>query len=179
MEEEIYNLFLSAKNGESRAFDKIYKKYFTPIYRYLFFRLRDKDLADDLTQEVFIRAFNNIGQIDPTVRNPLAYFYTIARNLLIDNYRRAKHPIVSDSEAEKYLIEADNPESIYEENEATKQLMTTLEKISEMEAEAIILKYLRGLSNSEIAQVMNKSNQTIRKLQSRGLKSLKQFYGNI
>jgi RNA polymerase sigma-70 factor (ECF subfamily) len=179
MDSKIKEIFSRAQNGDQEAFRLIYDKYLTPIYRYIYFRVKDKNTADDLTQEVFVKAFDRINRIEAENNNPLTYFYTIARNLLIDNYRHKHIETIANEEAEIYLIHNDNPEKIYTENEDARQLMKALNKISDLEAEVIILKFLKNFDNSEIAKVLDKSEMAVRQLQSRGLKSLKKIYENI
>lgn len=179
MDSKITEIFLRARGGDQGAFDEIYKKYLTPIYRYIYFRVRDKDHADDLTQEVFIRGFDKIERIDVENNNPLTYFFTIARNLLTDSYRLKRIETIAEEEAEKYLVHNDNPEKKYIETEDTAQLMKALKQISDLEAEVIILKFLKNFNNSEIAKLLDKTESAVRQLQSRGLKSLKKVYENI
>jgi RNA polymerase sigma-70 factor (ECF subfamily) len=172
---EIKDLILKAKKGDSEAFGQVYREYFTPLYRYLYFRLGDKSLADDLVQEVFLRVFESLDRVTISERSPLTYFYTIARNLLIDNYRKKNIPTIDETEAVNKLIEEDNPERQAILQGDIAKLRNALQKISSAEADALILKFIDNYSNKEIGQIMGKSEDSVRQLQSRGLKSLREF----
>ncbi len=172
---EIRKLILKAKEGDDEAFGQVFEEYFTPIYRYLYFRLGDKTLADDLTQDVFLKVFQSLESLVVSDKSPLTYFYTVARNLLIDNYRKKKIPTIDEDEAIDKLVEEDNPETQAILGDDIKKLKDALQKISPAEADALILKFIDNYSNKEIGQIMGKSEEAIRQLQSRGLKSLRGF----
>jgi len=174
-EVEIKQLITRAKAGDNEAFGLIYNEYLTPIYRYIYFRIGDKALADDLTQDVFIKVFSSLDRIVISDKSLLTYFYTIARNLLIDNYRKKKIPTIAEEDAENKLIEEGNPEKQTILLEDIKILKDALQKISENEADVLILKFIDDYSNKEIGQIIGKSEEAVRQLQSRGLKSLRQF----
>ncbi len=175
IEVEIKDLIVKAQNGDKEAFGQIYEVYLTPIYRYFYFRTSDADLANDLTQDVFIKIFNSLDTYKITDRNPLTYFYTIARNLLIDNYRRKKIPTIADEAAENLLVENETPKTIAEQKDQISELKQALNQLSENEADALILKYLDDKSNLEISKIMGKSEEAVRQLQSRGIKNLRQI----
>ena len=172
---EIRKLILKAKEGDDEAFGQVFEEYFTPIYRYLYFRLGDKTLADDLTQDVFLKVFESLESLVVSDKSPLTYFYTVARNLLIDNYRKKKIPTIDEDEAVNKLVEEDNPEKQAILGDDIKKLKDDLQKISPAEADALILKFIDNYSNKEIGQIMGKSEEAVRQLQSRGLKSLRGF----
>jgi RNA polymerase sigma-70 factor (ECF subfamily) len=175
IEVEIKNLIINAKRGDSEAFGRVYQEYFSPIYRFLYFRLGDKGLADDLTQNVFVKVFESLDSIVISDKSPLTYFYTVARNLLIDNYRKKKIPNISDEEAESKLIEENNPEKEAILHHDSQRLRSALQNISKDEADALILKFIDNYPNDEIGKIMGKSEVAVRQLQSRGLKSLRKF----
>lgn len=172
---EIRKLILKAKEGDNEAFGQVFEEYFTSIYRYLYFRLGDKTLADDLTQDVFLKVFESLESLVVSDKSPLTYFYTVARNLLIDNYRKKKISTIDEDEAINKLIEEDNPEKQAILGDDIKKLKDALQKISPAEADALILKFIDNYSNKEIGQIMGKSEEAVRQLQSRGLKSLRGF----
>ena len=74
-----------AKGGDSEAFGHIYHLYLTPVYRFIYFRLRNKEEAEDLTQTVFLKVYQSIHAFQVKNQSPLAYFLTIARNTVIDH----------------------------------------------------------------------------------------------
>src|ERR1700735_5250017 len=84
-----------AKGGSEAAFAEIYDLYFKKIYRFIFFRVGHKETAEDLAEEVFLKAFSKIS----SVNEPAAFegwLYQIARNLVIDYYRQKKLTVALD-----------------------------------------------------------------------------------
>src|SRR3712207_2260447 len=95
-EEEIVDLIQRAQAYDATAFDRLYEMYANPIFRYLYHRLGDREVAEDLTGEAFLRLMENIGNFRIGPRDQKAifsgWFYRIAHNLMIDYLRRqAKH----------------------------------------------------------------------------------------
>lgn len=79
-----------AKKGDKQAFEKLYKLYFVPVFRYVYLRVNDKQLTEDITQEVFMKVYTSLDSYTDQGKDPLAYFFTIARNKVIDFYRQKK-----------------------------------------------------------------------------------------
>lgn len=173
MEDEIKQLLIRAKSGDAEAFGLVYNEYLTPIYRYIYLRVRDKELANDLTQDVFIKVFNSLESFTIRSTSPLAYFYTVARNILVDNYRKKKSVILGEEELEMRMIDEDDPEKQAIVKDTINTLSQALENISSNEAEALTLKFIEDYSNKEIAEIMGKSEEAVRQLQSRGMKALR------
>lgn len=124
------------------------------IYRYCYFRLGNERLAEDLTQETFLR-FLESSRCREAGR-PLAYLYVIARNLCVDEYRR-KRPLLTDDwermEGGGFLVQ-DN----FEEQSITRiALHAALAKLTEQERELLLLRFANGLSYGQLAQIYGES----------------------
>jgi RNA polymerase sigma-70 factor (ECF subfamily) len=162
-----------AKQGDEEAFNQLYQLYLTPIYRYLYLRLKHKQQAEDLTQAVFVKIYQSLDKITDFSK-PLAYFFTIARNTLIDYYRTHKAINLDD---EKVLLNIPDskvgPHARAEKQDDIKALTRLIGLLSPDQQEIIILKFINDLTNKEIAALINKSEEAIRQLQSRAIKSLK------
>jgi len=163
-----------AKNGDQSAFSQIYELYFTPVFRYIFLRVQNKSDAENLAQDVFLKAYKNIDNFQERNKEPLTLFFTIARNTVIDFWKKKKEIIMEEIEEE--ILE--NPLEILEKHDDYKRILIVLEKLNEDQKEAIILKFISGLTNKEISQLLEKSEEAIRQLQSRGLRILRQYFRN-
>ena len=87
-----------AKSGDGEAFAQLYEAYFDRVYRFIFFRVTDGQIAEDLASQVFLKAWQNLHRYHP--RGPfLAWLYAIARNTVIDNYRTRKPSVPLDEVA--------------------------------------------------------------------------------
>lgn len=162
------------------SFELLYGDYFTPIYKYIYYRIRDREITMDMVQNVFLKAFTNRESIRES--DALKYLYTIARNQLIDHLRK-KHSISFD--AFENFIERTPDESIAnpEENTIINNEKDFIQKIlitlPEPQREVIILRYLQELEYSEIAGITGKNEATIRKTVSRALKILQERYSQL
>ncbi len=174
-EVQMGELMRRAKAGDQDAFAHIYKEYFTPVYRYVYFRVRSKHEAEDLAQSVFVKAYEAIDRFEERGKNPLAYFFTIARNTVI-NYWRKKKEIVTDeleSLGNHMLDVRYDPNDMIERHESIEAIKQGPSILTEEQSEVISMKFLSELSNKEIAEALGKTEEAIRQLQSRGLRALR------
>ena len=87
-----------AKSGDGEAFGRLYEAYFDRVYRFIYFRVTDDQVAEDLSSQVFLKAWENLRRYHP--RGPfLAWLYAIARNTVIDSYRTRKQTVSLDEAA--------------------------------------------------------------------------------
>jgi RNA polymerase sigma-70 factor (ECF subfamily) len=171
--EGLKNVIERAQKGDKEAFSSLYTAYFAPLYRYIFFRVQNKDEAEDLTQEVFIKAYGSFNRYIYTGTSPLAYLYTIARNTIID-FRRKKKIIVLD-ENELLLIadDHDSPQDLAIKNQESAILHQAIAALTEDQQDVVVLHLIDGLPTSEVAAMLDKSEEAVRQIQSRALKILK------
>lgn len=172
-------LMQRAKAGDSAAFAKIYDLYLLPVYRYIFLRTNNKTLTEDITQTVFLKAFSNLKNFDASERSPLGYFFTIARNTVID-YHRKKNFLIADEEEVFSKIEssAPSPEEQFAVLEKKEKLLEALAQLKDSYRDILILRYLNDFSNQEISEMTGKSEDAIRQIQSRAIKKLAEILNN-
>lgn len=168
-------LILEAKAGNTQAFDALYNLYLVPVYRYIYLRIGDKQAAEDLSQVVFLKAYQNIRNFVDQHKNPLAYFFTIARNTLIDYYRKNRGTVAENSEEILLSMESSSqsPQELIMREESRKSVLERIKDLTPEQQEVIILKFINDLSYPEIAKQLNKSEEAVRQLQSRALKVLR------
>ena len=180
-ERDIVDVITRAKDGDGEAFGYLYTEFYTPVYRYVYFRLGNwsEETAEDITQEVFLKAYNSFSTYTYSGKTPLAYLYTIARNILIDKGRKKKVKIERLDLEDKTIEEIpDDLENILEKKirkDNEDDLHKKIKQLSPDQQDVIILKFIDGLSNNEISKVLKKSEIAIRQLQSKGLKSLRKI----
>ena len=165
---------LSTMSAENLG-EHLYNSYYTPLFRYLYFRVRNHDDAEDLAQTVFVKAFNSLKEGMWNGAGGIKYLFTIARNTLIDHYRRAKHvAIASDELIESFadLVATDGP---VEERERRELIASGLKVLRDTEAEAVNLRYIADMDYDAIAVIMGKRPDAVRQLVHRGLKTLRKF----
>ncbi len=167
------SLLEDAKNGSDAAFSKLYDLYFDKIFRFAFYRVSHKEVAEDITEEVFIRAFTSLSSLGKASSFE-SWLYQIARNRIIDYYR-----------AKKLLLPIDDLENTleYETNVIDsvnlkfdqKVFLKVLRELPNDQQTIIRLKFYEDLSNSEIADITGKTEGSIRVIQHRALAKLKEL----
>jgi len=178
---DIKLLMTIARNGDSEAFGIIYSKYFTPIYRYIHYAVRNKEIAEDIAQTVFLKAFKMIENYKNNGNDPAPYFYTIAKNTMIDYWKKKKDYLYENftEVANNITDPSKNPLETHVEKEQVRDLMKCVQRLTDDQKEVITLKFICELSNSEIANYTGKNEDAIRQLQSRGLRSLKNLLNTL
>jgi RNA polymerase sigma-70 factor, ECF subfamily len=171
------SLIIQAKNGDPYAFEKMYKEYYTPLFRYIYTRIKNKQDAEDITQTVFIKIWNALPSFNDSHTSPLSFFFTVARNTLIDFFRKSSHKeIVSD---EIIINHKDIDQSTDKENtnnELREILSNTIKELSEEQQEIITLIYTNDFTYSEVASITGKREDAIRQIHSRAIKKLRTLY---
>lgn len=140
-----------------------FEKYYTELYRFLTRKLRDSDHAEDLAQETFFRALT----VTQPIRSHRSLLYRIARNLLVDHYRRPDanfHEPPDDTEGSQLAAPAHlQPYELIEENQYAALMAKTIENLPPRCREAFILHRFDGLSQKEVAQRMGISINMVEK----------------
>ena len=169
------DLIQLARQGDQRALIGIYERYHPSVFTYVFYRVCDQEIAEDLTAEVFTRMLANLPRYRSSGKPILAWLYTIARNLVIDHYRQNKSashlPLLED------LVEGDNnhPVKVTEAALAHECLSRALRNLTEEQRQVILLRFIENREISELAEILGKNERAIRSLQHRALVALQRW----
>jgi RNA polymerase sigma-70 factor, ECF subfamily len=159
-----------AKAGDGDAFATLYEAYFERVYRFIYFRVTDELVAEDLASQVFLKAWQNLHRYRP--HGPfLAWLYAIARNSVIDNYRTRK-PTVSLDEAAPVAAQDDKLDERLQLQFEIRALQDAMQHLTQEQQEVITLKFIAEYDTADIARHMGKSEGAIRALQMRALQAL-------
>jgi RNA polymerase sigma-70 factor (ECF subfamily) len=164
-------LDLAAK-GNKNAFGLLYEKYLDEIYRFVYVSMNDQWEAEDITENAFIKAWEQLPIVysqNSEIENFRAWLYRIARNLIVDHFR-SKKPLVLEGEISS--IE-NSPESVYSENNLSKQLFKAIMQLEPNYRQIIVLRFINQLSHKESANIMNLGYNNVRVLQYRALRKLR------
>ncbi len=181
---EAWELVRAAQDGDSSAFGRLYDRYVDVVYRYVLFRLGDRDLAEDVTSETFLRALRRITSVSYQGRDVGAWFVTIARNLVLDHVKssRFKLEVVTDEVTEPrsapYSVGATaqpGPEQEAISRATRAELLRCVAELGEDQRECIVLRFLQGLSVAETAEIMNRNEGAVKALQHRAVRRLAQL----
>ncbi|MEK7116246.1 MAG: RNA polymerase sigma factor [Patescibacteria group bacterium] len=159
---------------ERRHFPSFYRSHVTRVYRFIFYRVNgNKELAEDLTQDVFLKALAAFDRYDPAVSES-AWMYTIARNHLI-NHMQKQHPSVALEAIENTDWDRVDWAEILSASYDERRLLEALKQLPETDAEIIRLKYLEGWPYEDIAQKIGKTAGSLRIQTHRALKCLRKI----
>ncbi|OGF23831.1 hypothetical protein A3H66_03520 [Candidatus Falkowbacteria bacterium RIFCSPLOWO2_02_FULL_45_21] len=172
-------LLYKVKKNDKEAFIKAYDLYVDQLYRFIYFKVGNREEAEDLSSSVFLKTWNYI--LEKKLENPntlKALLYKIARNLIIDHYRKTKgrESVSLDNEnGIKIIDEKQNPNYGLELKADLLVLETKLPKLKDEYREVIILRFFNELSIKEIAEILDKSKGNVRVLTYRALNALKEL----
>ena len=165
-------LVLEAQAGDSEAFGQLYDAYMERIYRFVYFRVEDQQTAEDITSQVFLKAWSNLDRFQFSRTPYLAWLYTIAHNAVIDHYRTRKVTTALD---DVQLSQPDHSEAVENDIDLTvemRSVKSALRTLTDDQQKVLTLKFIEGMSNNEIARHLGKREGAIRALQMRGLQAL-------
>src|SRR4030042_1510180 len=171
---EITKLVDKAARGDFEAFGQLYTIFLDRIYRYALYQVKDKMTAEDITEEVFVKAWKAIRSCKGKGETFSAWIYRIAHNHIINTFRNYNR--FSSIDIEK-ISELNDPNLNAEMTLEQQELLGTVSELTQSQEQVITLKFIEGLDNREIGKIMGKSEGTIRALQLRGLTTLRQKIG--
>jgi RNA polymerase sigma-70 factor (ECF subfamily) len=163
-----------AKGGEADAFGELYRRYAKIVFRFIYANLNDRFDAEDLTEEVFLRAWRSLSNYRQKGVPFLAYLFKIARNVLIDFYRRAGrsggHMSIEDKQITDFNPDPGETAILNIEHQ---EIRNTLTELREDYRTVLVLSFLSGLSPEETGAVMGRTPGAVRILQHRALSALR------
>jgi RNA polymerase sigma-70 factor, ECF subfamily len=162
-----------AQAGDAETISILYEQYYRSVFRYLYYRVGDRELAEDLTSEVFIRMLRFIGGFNPPAGSFQAWLFQIARNLSTDHFRKASSQPVLPLEDEGHTLVSNNGDQM-ERMMTSESLKQALDRLNETQREVIILRFIAEMPINEVAETLNKSEDAIKGLQRRALIALRQ-----
>ena len=167
------DLVASAQSGNRAAFGSLYERYMEQIYRYVYYRVSDRDEAEDLTETIFVKAWEALPRFRPQGATFRAWLYRIAHNAVIDRHRTHK-TVVPLEQAQDWLdVEASSPEEAAEAAQESATLGAALSRLKPRLREVILHRFVNGLSHAETAQAMGLRKGHVRVLQHRALNQMR------
>ena len=163
-------LVVRAKAGDSGAISQIYERYATAIYRYIYYRVGEVELAEDLQADVFLRMLESIHRYEDRGWPISAWLYRIAHDRTVDTMRRRR--VRQHVSLDLWGGACEGPEhgvSVQIEYEEVQRLMNDL---TDDQRQVIRLRFLADMSIQEVAMRMGRTEGSVKALQHRGLQSL-------
>ena len=141
--------------GDTEQFGLLYDAYFQRIFAYIFYRTRNRAVAEDLVSTAFFKAVNGIGKFDGRKGTFSAWLYRIARNTLYDHSRR-KANVVPIEYAEN-VSSGDDPDKMVADRRLVEEVRGILADLPSGQREIVSMRAWDGLSYTEIAEILGKS----------------------
>jgi RNA polymerase sigma-70 factor (ECF subfamily) len=164
-----------AREYDQAAIAEIYDRYSLRIYNYIYHRLGNAHLAEDLTATVFMRMLEAIRSSRAWQTSFSGWLYRIAHNLVVDYFRAGRQ---DDIPLDDWPIAShEHPADAAERSIAQQRLRAAISQLTDEQSTVITLKFLEGLSNSEVATVIGKSEGAVKSLQFRALAALRRMIG--
>lgn len=163
-----------AQAGRREAFGELYERYAEKIYSYIYFRTSNHHDAEDLTARVFYRGMAHIESYTERGVPFQAWLYRIAHNLVANWHRdQGRRRVIPLDEYIATSLKADAPERLAEDNEEREVLLRAIRRLPEERQQLLTLKFVDGMSNIEIGEIMDRTEGAVKSLYHRTLIALR------
>jgi RNA polymerase sigma-70 factor, ECF subfamily len=158
--------------GDAAAFGDLYERHLDAIYHYVFYRVNGRHEAEDLTENIFLRAWQALDSHPPREIPFRLWLYRIAHNVVVDYYRTRQEQI--GLEAAAHLADpVEGPEATVVRQERATALKQALKQLTEDHQQVLTCRFIVGLSHAETAVVMTRNEEAVRALQYRAINALR------
>ncbi len=161
-----------AQQRDQQAFTQLYEEHFDRIYRYVALRIGNKIEAEDITQQVFLKALQSISSFRWKGIPFSAWLFRIAHNQVVDYLRKkTKQATVPIDEAK--ISSSSNPQLLVEQSLDIEQLLSATKRLTEAQREVLSLRFTSELSIAQVAKIMGKSQGAVKALQHSAIVGLR------
>lgn len=168
------HLLQQAARGDANAYGEIYDRYIDAVYQYIYYRVGDRQDAEDLAETVFLKGWEALRKNGTAVQNARAWLYRMAHNIVVDHYRTRKTNVGLD-QAGELSENAPLPEQAVQTREQVTHLASAIRQLEHHFQQVIVCRFLNGLSHAETAEVTGIPENHLRVMQHRALVKLKQL----
>jgi RNA polymerase sigma-70 factor, ECF subfamily len=172
---EEQRLIQEAQMGSGEAFAALYREYVQQIHRYIYYRTRDEQLAEDLTADVFTKAIEGLSRYVDKGNPLISWLYRIAHARVVDHYRRQdRRPTATNVEDANLSVTPDMDADLVKQH-VSRALLKAIQSLTVDQQQVIILRFIEGLSIEATANQLGKKGNAIKALQFRAVRSLASF----
>ena len=161
-------LLARALADDAAAFGDLYERYLDAIYHYVFYRVDGREEAEDLTEAIFLRAWQALDKNPPREAPFRLWLYRIAHNTIVDHYRNRKDQVGLEVVAH-FLDPVEGPEAFVVRQERADALKRMMRQLKEDHQQVLTCRFIVGLSHAETAVIMARSEEAVRALQYRAI----------
>lgn len=164
------------------AFQQLYEKYHQDVFQFLFYMVKNREMTEDLVQEVYIKVLNSYDRFEGK-SSERTWLFSIARNTAIDHFRKEKgwkQRIFDNFDWSRDTIKDSNPlpEEVAVLNQEIQTIYKCLDYCTVNQKTVLILRYIQSLSITETAEVLGWTESKVKTTQHRALKAIRSFMEN-
>ncbi|MEK9173594.1 MAG: sigma-70 family RNA polymerase sigma factor [Patescibacteria group bacterium] len=169
------NLIQGAARGESSAFGQLYDLYQPRIYRFVLIKVGQREEAEDLTHQVFLNAWQNMKGYKSRGFPFSSWLYRIARNKVIDFYRTKRESISIDRVDPEIFLAPAIQQFSFDKNIEAEGLARAIQELEPNYQDVVIMRFVEDLTVAETAAALKKSQGSVKVIQHRAIKKLKEI----
>lgn len=186
-----HDLIALARTGSEKAYRELLDRYQRPVFSLVYRMVRDRELAEDLAQETFVKVFNHLDRFNPKFKFS-SWIFKIASNLAIDSLRKKEPDTVSiegsrhaetaeQIEATQITVESrdENPEEFLEAKELGQEIERAIGELRADYRTAILLRHVEGRPYEEIAEIMGVPLGTVKTYIHRARSELRETLAHL
>ena len=168
-------LIEKAKACDEEALSELYRRHANTVFRYVYYRVGDREVAEDLVGDVFVRALEGLPSYRHTGVPFEAWLYRIAQARVIDHYRRQAVRRVAPLDEQLPDGEETSPDRVAAQSDEVRRAWEALTRLTDEQQQVISLRFIAGRSTAEVAALLGKTEGAVKALQSRALASLRRL----
>jgi len=172
MIEDEHNLVARAKVGEAEAFGLLYDFYMPRIYRFVLLKVGQREEAEDLTHQTFLKAWEHIETYESRGYQFSSWLYRIARNTIIDSHRKSRPQVNIDDLPPNIFSEESRQETDLQLKMDWSAMLEAIFRLKDVEQDVLIMRFVDEMTHNEVAKAIGKSEQATKVIQHRALKNL-------
>lgn len=167
------NLVEAARKGDPEAFGALYDHYLPKIYRFVLIKVSHKEQAEDLTHQTFLKAWEKVDTYKHQGYSFGSWLYQIARNNVIDHYRKGGDQVDIEDVSPEDLGITDSLVAEVEIKIKWDEILGAIKGLSDVEQDVLMMRFIEDMPHKEVAEAVDKSESAVKVIQHRALKKLK------
>lgn len=171
--DELRQLLAQCALGNRRAFESLYRKAGGHLFAVALHCMSQRDQAEDVVQEAFVRIWNSASQYDPNLSAPMTWMVSITRNKAIDQLRKRRDEGLTDNQAQTLVDPSASAHEQLQSQRDAHALQRCLDTLEGMQRQSIVTAYFLGASHSELVTQLSAPLGTIKSWIRRGMERLR------
>lgn len=166
---------IAARNGDRTAFDRLYRGHLPLVFRAILFQVRQRELAEDICQEVFLQAYRSLGELRDPDRFRV-WLLRIAQNRVRNHWRdqsRRPAPPADYERVDMSVSLEQDPRATAEQLLLSQEVIGAMERLTALQRQVVVLRFIVGLSAAEAGAILDRSENAVHNLQHHGLAALR------